>query len=481
MSEIDYKKLNFKSGLEIHQQLNTGKLFCRCPSVLRKGEPDFEIERKLHAVAGESGDVDIAVSHEIGKDKKFIYQGYDTTCLVELDEEPPHKINFEALKIAVQIALLMKMKIVPITQIMRKVVVDGSNTSGFQRTLLVARDGFVETSSGKVRIDYLYLEEDAARIVRKEKEKIIYKLDRLGIPLVEIVTAPDVKTSEQAKEVALKIGEILRSCNVIRGIGTIRQDVNVSIYDGNRVEIKGMQDMRIFIKVIENEIERQRNLYENKKPVDMEVRNAMPDGSTKFMRPLPGSARMYPETDLPLLKISKQFIDDVKRTLPKLRGNIESELKKRGLNQEFISLIFKKNKLEDFRDLMVISDNANLAAKMLLIYPNEIAFHNKLEIDYVEEKLNNDALIFVLEKLKEGKISESQIKNILERIVLGEGVQDAIKIKKADIGLIEEEIFKLVKSKPGLSKKAYMGLIMKEFRGKVDGKEIMSIIDKNIQ
>ena len=476
--KLDYENLKVKMGLEIHQQLDTSKLFCKCPSVLRKDEPDFEIERKLHAVAGESGDVDVAVSHEVGKNKKFIYQGFDTTCLVELDEEPPHEINKEALEIAIQIALLIKMKIVPITQIMRKVVVDGSNTSGFQRTVLVARDGFVETASGKVGISYLYLEEDAARIVRGEEDKIIYKLDRLGIPLVEIVTAPDVKTPEQAKEVALKIGGILRNCKVRRGIGTIRQDINVSVRNENRVEIKGMQDMDIFVEVIKNEIERQKKLSDEKNPTVMEVRNAMKDKTTKFMRPLPGSARMYPETDLPLLKISKQFIDNAKRTLPKSKENFENELKKKGLNKEFISLIFKKNKLEDFKELITASDNANLVAKMLLVYPREIASHKKIKIEDVEEKLNNDALIFVLEKLDEGKISESQIKTVLEKIVDDYGVREAVKIKKVDTSLIEEKVFKLIKQKPGLSEKAYMGLVMKEFSGKIDGKIAIEIIRK---
>ena len=126
----NYDELEFKSGLEIHQQLDTGKLFCNCQSVLRQDEPDFIIKRKLHAVAGESGEIDIATKHEAEQDKEFVYQGYnDNTCLVELDEEPPHKINEESLKVALQIALLLNCKILPISQIMRKTVVDGSNTS----------------------------------------------------------------------------------------------------------------------------------------------------------------------------------------------------------------------------------------------------------------------------------------------------------------------------------------------------------------
>src|SRR3990167_11093246 len=162
--ELDYKKLKFKSGLEIHQQLDTEKLFCKCPSILRSDEPDFIITRKLHAVAGESGEVDIAAQYQSSLKKEFVYQFYkDNNCLIELDEEPPHEINQEALKIALQISLLLNCKIIPITQIMRKTVIDGSNTSGFQRTVLIARDGWVETSLGKIGIDTICLEEDSAR------------------------------------------------------------------------------------------------------------------------------------------------------------------------------------------------------------------------------------------------------------------------------------------------------------------------------
>src|SRR3989344_8676283 len=165
MPELDYDKIGLKVGLEIHQQLDTGKLFCHCPSLLRKDEPDFTVKRKLHAVAGETGEIDPAVLHQVSLKKNFVYEGYDTTCLVELDEEPPKEINKDALKIAIQIAILLNAKIFPMTQIMRKTVVDGSNTGGFQRTILIARDGFVETKYGKVGIDSICLEEDSARKV----------------------------------------------------------------------------------------------------------------------------------------------------------------------------------------------------------------------------------------------------------------------------------------------------------------------------
>ncbi len=228
--KYDYEKLGLKAGLEIHQQLDTSKLFSYAPSYLKNDEPDYVIKRKLHAVPGESGKVDIAVEYEASLDKEFYYEGYrDTVTLVELDEAPPRPINEESLDAVLQIALLLNCEIYPVTQVMRKTVINGSNTSGFQRTVLIAHDGFVETGFGKVPIETVCLEEDSARIMKREKDKVVYRLDRLGIPLVEIATSPDLKHPEEIKEAALKIGEILRVCRVRRGIGTIRQDVNVSI------------------------------------------------------------------------------------------------------------------------------------------------------------------------------------------------------------------------------------------------------------
>jgi glutamyl-tRNA(Gln) amidotransferase subunit E len=267
LEKIDYKKINFKAGLEIHQQLDSHKLFCSCPSVLRKDEPNFEIKRKLHAVAGESGEVDVAAQYQAKLNKEFIYQGYDSTCLVELDEDPPHEINGDALKIALQIAILMNCNIIPITQVMRKTVIDGSNTSGFQRTVMIAYGGYIETSRGQVGINAIMLEEDAARIIERGEKKEIYRLDRLGIPLVEVVTAPDIKDGVHAQETALIIGDILRSCRVKRGLGTIRQDISISIKGGNRVELKGVQDIDLLPTTVENEVRRQLELEKNKTPV----------------------------------------------------------------------------------------------------------------------------------------------------------------------------------------------------------------------
>jgi len=238
---LDYDKLGLKCGLEIHQQIEGRKLFCNCPTEIREDAAHYQIRRRLRAVVGETGHLDIAAAHEMSKNKFFVYESYnDSVCLVELDEQPPNPLNHDAFETALQVSKILNGKFVDQVHVMRKIVVDGSNTSGFQRTALMAINGFIETSQGKVSIPTIILEEDAAKIVKDENLFTVYRLDRLGIPLMEISTGADVRSPEQAKEVAERIGLILRSTGKMkRGLGTIRQDVNVSIKDGARIEIKG--------------------------------------------------------------------------------------------------------------------------------------------------------------------------------------------------------------------------------------------------
>jgi len=476
--EIDYEKIGFKSGLEIHQQLDSGKLFSRTPSLLRSDEPNYIIKRKLHVVAGETGEIDIAAEHEAGLDKDFYYQGYnDSISLVELDEAPPEMINEEALKIALHIALLLNCEILPMSQIMRKTVIDGSNTSGFQRTVLIAKNGFIETSSGKVKIDTVVLEEDSARPVERSETKVVYRLDRLGIPLVEIATAPDLRNPEMVKEAALHIGDVLRSCRVKRGIGTIRQDVNVSIQGHPRVEIKGFQDVKMFVPTIEKEIKRQQAEKKGK----AEVRNAKSDGSTEFLRPMPGSARMYPETDLPILKISREIVNEAKRTLPKLRKEVKGELRESGLSEEMVSLLMKANLLDEFKFLKNLTGNSDLIVKMLILWKRDFATKLKKSVNEIEKFLSLDVLEEVLKNLKKKVIQEHDIQDVLFEIVQGKTLEDVLKREKISLDDVESFIRKLVKEKPGLSVGGYMGIIIKEFKGKISGKEIMEILKKYVK
>ncbi len=490
---IDYSKLGFKAGLEIHQQLDTPKLFSWAPSFLRSDEPDYTVKRKLHAVAGEGGEVDVAVKHEALLNKDFYYEGYnDTTTLVELDEAPPKEINEEALDVALQVALLLNCEIYQTTQVMRKTVIDGSNTSGFQRTVLIGHDGYLETSFGNVPIDTVCLEEDSARRIKSEKNSVTFRLDRLGIPLVEIATAPAMKNPDQVKEAALKLGEILRACRVKRGIGTIRQDVNVSIKGHDRVEIKGFQDPKMMVKTIDLEIERQLDDIKREKDkikivgklskwTEGEVRNALADGKTEFLRPMPGKARMYPETDLDLLKIDKKRIDKLKKNLPKLKKDIRAELKKKGLTDELINLILDSDiALDEFRTLSDYHNDANLVAKMITLWRNELSTKMKKSIEDTREMLTERVLEKILERVEDKSIGERDVKDVMQKLLEGIDFEDAVKLEKVSDDEIEEEIRKIVKEKPGLRPNAYMGLVMAKFKGKLDAKKAMELINKII-
>jgi glutamyl-tRNA(Gln) amidotransferase subunit E len=268
LTQLDYLALGFKAGLEIHQQLDTPKLFCRCPSRLDTDEKaDFAFVRALHPTASELGEIDRAVVEEARKGLRFEYVGSRTSaCLVEADEEPPHAMTAEALDVALETALLLHAKPVDEVHIMRKIVVDGSNTSGFQRTSLVATEGVVESALGNVRMATFCLEEDSARRLDRVGNLQRYRLDRLGIPLIEIATEPDLKGPAHAREIAQAIGMALRATGKVkRGIGTIRQDVNISIREGARVEIKGVQELRLIETAVEWEVRRQVHLLSIKK------------------------------------------------------------------------------------------------------------------------------------------------------------------------------------------------------------------------
>ncbi len=475
---MDYAKKGLKAGIEIHQQLDTGKLFCACAGYLRSEEPNFSVTRRLHEVAGETGEIDAAVKHEAILGREFVYQGYnDTTCLVELDEEPPHFMNETAIDEALKVALLLNCEVYPVTQIMRKTVIDGSNTSGFQRTVLIAHDGYLETSFGKVKIDTLCLEEDAARIISRDGSRAVYRLDRLGIPLVEIATAPVLDTPEKIKESALKIGEILRACKVKRGIGTIRQDVNISIKGHDRVEVKGFQDPAMMIETVDKEIIRQeRELKEGKK--NGAVRNALPNGETEFLRPMPGRARMYPETDLPLIKIGRERINMLKKILPKLKTEIRDELKKRGLSDELINLVLDGH-VDEFWTLIKVNEkDANLVAKMAVLWRNEFATKLKKSFEEVKSILTERVLEEILEAFVLEKISEGDIKGILWKIVNGTKLEDALKIEKVDDSKLEEQIARIIKERPGMRANAYMGMVITKLGASVDKRKAMEILNR---
>ena len=261
--EYDHEELGLVAGLEIHQQLDTAtKLFCDSPTAER--DPDDSeraITRRLHPTKSELGELDDAAMEESRVDREFTYLAYDTTCLVEEDDEPPRRVDSEALSVALQVADLLDITVVDQAHVMRKLVIDGSNTSGFQRSILLGQDGAIETSEGRVSIADLMLEEESAKRVEETDDGVVYSLDRLGVPLVEIGTGPDIRSPEGAREAAERIGMLLRSTGAVkRGLGTIRQDVNVSIADGARVEVKGVQDLQGIEDIVRGEVGRQAEL-----------------------------------------------------------------------------------------------------------------------------------------------------------------------------------------------------------------------------
>jgi glutamyl-tRNA(Gln) amidotransferase subunit E len=262
---MDYAKLGLKVGLEIHQELATEhKLFCKCPPSLFKDEPEYTFIRRLRPSQSELGEVDPAALFEFMKGKTIIYEANrETSCLVEMDEEPPGPLNAEAIDICLTFAILTGSSSVNEIHVMRKIVVDGSNTTGFQRTCVTSLGGALEVEGRTHLLQQVSLEEDAARKVSEEGDTSKYRIDRLGIPLIEVATAPDIHSPEEAEKVALAIGRILRATEKVRrGIGTIRQDVNISIVGGALTEIKGVQQLDLVSKVVEYEVQRQVRLLE---------------------------------------------------------------------------------------------------------------------------------------------------------------------------------------------------------------------------
>ncbi|MEC8541139.1 MAG: Glu-tRNA(Gln) amidotransferase subunit GatE, partial [Candidatus Thermoplasmatota archaeon] len=272
VESLNPEQLGFMCGIEVHQQLATGKLHSRQPGdlfdVTIETVPDEwpRYSRKLRASRGEGGKIDIAARFETRRNRSFEYVQSPNAGLIELDDQPPLRHDTSALDIALTTAALLKANPVSLLQTMRKTVVDGSNTSGFQRTTLISTGGVLQTLSDPVGISVLCLEEDSARkldtITTGNGERVVYNLDRLGLPLIEIATEPDVKTPEHAKETSIALGRTLRQTRrVRRGLGSIRQDLNVSIACGDRIEIKGCQDLNWIPRIIKLEMARQLHFY----------------------------------------------------------------------------------------------------------------------------------------------------------------------------------------------------------------------------
>jgi glutamyl-tRNA(Gln) amidotransferase subunit E len=626
MEKYDYSELGLKAGLEIHQQLDSKeKLFCRCPTLIRDvKESDFEFFRYLRATESEMGEKDRAAVEQTKIRRKYIYKAYDTTCLIENDEEPPRELDKEALDISLGIAKLFNMKPVDQMHVMRKIVVDGSNTSGFQRTAFLASDGFIETSEGRCGIDSLCVEEEAAQKIEEIGDSIIYSLDRLGIPLVEIATAPDIKSPQHAREVAEQIGMFLRSTGKVkRGLGTIRQDVNVSIAEGARVEIKGVQALDLIEDIVRREVERQLNLLfirqelmERKafvceeiydvtglfidtkskvlqkgvkkgailaallrkfdglvgkevqpgrrlgtefsdraktagvggifhtdelpnygitekevkavrdaigahpddavimvaddpekarlaieavierakeviKGIPEETRRALPDGNTAYMRPLPGAARMYPETDVPQIEISQDYFDSIE--IPELlTERAKRFVSENGLNEELAGKIAYSKYLPLFEDLIEIyrkdeNVNSTLIARTLIGIVPEVR-RSGVET----ENLTDDHFKGLFTAISNQEIAKEAIHDLLTALAKEQELSVPEAISKLGLSAFDPEevenfIKKTVKERGDFIREKgpsalgpLMGIVMKEYRGAVDGKILSQMLKKEL-
>jgi glutamyl-tRNA(Gln) amidotransferase subunit E len=264
----DYARLGMKSGLEIHQQLATRKkLFCRCPVVRPYVEEyDAEILRHMRPTLSELGEYDGTALMEFKTKKEIIYQiRNETVCTYEMDDTPPFELNQEALDIALEVTMLLGCNLVSEVHIARKQYLDGSIPTGFQRTTILGVDGSIPYKGRRIGIRQLGLEEDACREVSDVGHLRTYRTDRLGFALIESVTYPDMRTPREVAEVAQVLRWLARSTGKMHtGIGAGRQDVNVSIEGGRRVEIKGVSRIRAIPLLVHNEAFRQAALLEIK-------------------------------------------------------------------------------------------------------------------------------------------------------------------------------------------------------------------------
>ncbi len=629
---INYAQIGLKVGLEIHQQLATSaKLFCNCPPELFKEQPETVFLRRLRPTQSELGQVDPAAYFEFQKGVRIRYEANRaTSCLVEMDEEPPHPLNMEAVETVLMTALMMNAKPVDEVHVMRKTVIDGSNTTGFQRTCVIALDGSIEVGGKLIPIQHASLEEDAARKTGTEEDgKIIrYRIDRLGIPLIEVATGPVIYSPAEAQEVAFAIGRILRDTGrVMRGLGTIRQDLNVSIPNGALVEIKGVQELELISKVVEYEVQRQLNLLGirdelKKKKVDVahlreefidvtavfkqttckilrkalnkhhcikaaklpnfngflkrelipdfrlgteladrarfwgrvggifhtdelpaygvtaeevealrkavnaskgdavvfvadvpenaedalravverarealegvpaETRAANADGTTRYMRPRPGAARMYPETDIPPSPITSAFVEKVRQNLPEpAEKKLARLIKEYSLNEKLAKQVVDSEYSSLFE---VIARESGVSATTVAAFLTETL--KALKRDGTQtEQVSEEQLCQVFGLIGGGELAKEATADVVTWLAKNEGksVQDAVSklglkmFSEAELaGVVDRAVAVNRQAVDKLGKNAFgmlMGLVMKEVRGKADPELVSKLLKERLK
>lgn len=390
MDDAYYRKLGFKCGIEIHQRLDTDeKLFCAC-STEQNGESIGKVYRMQRAVAGELGSIDKSAQFEELRKRRFEYNLFrGTTCLMDIDEEPPHGISREALLTTLELAHAMRMNILNEIEPMRKGVVDGSDPSAFQRTMMVGLDGSIKVNGFEVLIPTVCLEEESAGIASDYGTEIAYKVDRLGIPLIEVATFADIPTPEIAKETALYIGALLRlTGKVKRGLGTIRQDVNVSIKEGARIEMKGLQDVSVLDKFIDNEIRRQTELIdiakllkkgkaEAGKPVDVSrifestkaelVKSKLAKGGIVMAFRLHGFKGLLGREINPNRRLGTEISDYAKAAGAGGIIHSDEHLSTYGFDEKEINALRKELDCSESDSFIVVAENRNVVASAMRI------------------------------------------------------------------------------------------------------------------
>ncbi|MFC6873117.1 Glu-tRNA(Gln) amidotransferase subunit GatE [Halobellus marinus] len=619
MTAYDYDDLGLVAGLEIHQQLDTAtKLFCGCPTEERDPKAATRsFTRYLHPTKSELGELDEAALEESRVDREFEYLAYDTTCLVEADEEPPHRLDEEAQAVALQIADLLEMEPVDVAHVMRKLVIDGSNTSGFQRTSLVAQDGQIETSEGPVGVEDLLLEEESAQRVEEREGSVTFSLDRLGVPLVEIGTRPDIDSPEQAREAAETIGMLLRSTGAVkRGLGTIRQDVNVSIAEGARVEIKGVQALDQIDEIVRQEVGRQVELLDIREElrereasvgdvtdvsdvfadtdsgviggalsdggsvmavplfgfdglvgreiqpdrrlgtelsdhakrhgaggifhtdelpaygvteaevaalreavdasdedavaivaadtetaelaidaaaaraqtaiegVPEETRGANEDGTTRYLRPLPGAARMYPETDVPPVDLDASAVE----TPELLTEKVERYQAAYGLDAGLAEQVAYGRRMPLFEQAVEAGIDATFAAGLL-----ESTLTELRRDDVAVDRLTDEHLLAVMHLVEDGDLAKEGVAEVLSTIAADPDLSAEAAVEEAGLGGVSESDVREAVSEvvernveqveaEGMGAfSALMGEAMGALRGKADGEVVSDVLREEIQ
>jgi Glu-tRNA(Gln) amidotransferase subunit E-like FAD-binding protein len=448
---------------------------------MKEKQPVCIVKRKLHPVPSELGEIDVAAQYEWLRDRTFYYQVFkNESCLVELDEEPPHPVNREALEIALQIALLLNCKIPDEIHVMRKIVIDGSNTSGFQRTMIVGRNGFLEYKGRKIGITNVCLEEDAAALVKEENGNVYYKLNRLGIPLVEIATETiEGFSPQEIQDIAYTIGLIAKSTGKIRkGIGAIRQDVNVSIKGGARVEIKGVQKLELLAKVIELEAKRQLELIQRGEKVEEETRAAYPDGTTRYTRPLPGAGRLYPETDIEPISIGEKFLRRLKRELPELLTKKVERFKEMKLPEEIANQIVHSKYLKIFEKIVRTKKvKPILVATTFLQTLKDLKRRESVEV----EKLKEEHFVEIFDFLEKGKIVKESIPEILKYLAKNpeksvENAVEELNLKPITIDELKKIIEEAIGQKLPFDKT--YGIVMSRVRGRIDALLVKKMLEE---